>query len=137
MISNLIISFYSPHDVVHLVDILTTHHHNKAWQRVFKCRKSSSKNCICQCLTKTNSFLLQIAVYLIIFMFCWASFIALFAMLEPLILKSYKWCPSWKPCYFRPFFCCPNNRYQVEFRQGLLGKMNRVVEFHSVSGEIQ
>ena len=54
-------------------------------------------------------------------MFCWASFVALFAMLEPLLLRSYKWRPSWKVCYFRPFFCCPNNRYEVEFRQAILG----------------
>ena len=54
-------------------------------------------------------------------MFCWASFVALFAMLEPLLLRSYKWRPSWKVCYFRPFFCCKNNRYEVEFRQAILG----------------
>lgn len=59
-------------------------------------------------------------VWVIIVMFCWASFVALFAMLEPLLLRSYKWCPSFKTCYIRPFFCCPSNRYQVEFRQALL-----------------
>ena len=50
MISNLIFSFHPLHDVVHLVDVLTTNHHNIAWQRVFKCCESSLKkiNCICQ-----------------------------------------------------------------------------------------
>ena len=40
MISNLIFSFHSSHDSVHPADVLTTNHHNKAWQRVFKCCKS-------------------------------------------------------------------------------------------------
>ena len=44
MISNLIFSFHSPHNVFHLVDVLTTNHHNIAWQRVFKCCESSLEN---------------------------------------------------------------------------------------------
>ena len=73
------------------------------------------------CSRSKLTFFSLISVYLIIFMFCWASFVALFAMLEPLLLRSYKWRPSWKVCYFRPFFCCKNNRYEVEFRQAILG----------------
>ena len=68
MISNLI---HSPHDVIQLVDILTTHHHNKAWQRIFKCRKSSSKNCICQCIV----FLKIYYMYLRNVTFSFAKFI--------------------------------------------------------------
>ena len=71
MISNLIFSFHSLHDVVQLVDILTTHHHNKAWQRIFKCRKSSSKNCICQCIV----FLKIYYMYLRNVTFSFAKFI--------------------------------------------------------------
>ena len=44
MISNLIFSFHPLHDVFHLVDVLTTNHHNIAWQRVFKCCESSLEN---------------------------------------------------------------------------------------------
>ena len=64
-------SVHSYHDVVQLVDILTTHHHNKAWQRIFKCRKSSSKNCICQCIV----FLKIYYMYLRNVTFSFAKFI--------------------------------------------------------------